>query len=122
MGFYTDPTMTLQTTPNRTQSQALQERAERYFPGGVNSPVRAFRAVGGNPPFVESGEGAYLIDAEAGFEIWQGGQGLATGVGQEVAIAEAPQRRHLALLLGAVGRRRDEAAPASPSIAPPTVD
>jgi glutamate-1-semialdehyde 2,1-aminomutase len=56
--------MTLQTTLNRTQSQALQLRAERYFPGGVNSPVRAFRAVGGNPPFIESGEGAYLIDAD----------------------------------------------------------
>jgi len=33
--------------PVRTRSQALQERAERLFPGGVNSPVRAFRAVGG---------------------------------------------------------------------------
>jgi glutamate-1-semialdehyde 2,1-aminomutase len=49
---------------NRTRSQALQERAERYFPGGVNSPVRAFRAVGGNPPFVERAEGAYLYDAD----------------------------------------------------------
>jgi glutamate-1-semialdehyde 2,1-aminomutase len=64
MGFYTEATMTLQTTLNRTKSQALQRRAERYFPGGVNSPVRAFRAVGGNPPFVESGEGAYLFDAD----------------------------------------------------------
>jgi glutamate-1-semialdehyde 2,1-aminomutase len=56
--------MTTQATANRTQSQALQQRAERYFPGGVNSPVRAFRAVGGNPPFVVSGEGAYLTDAD----------------------------------------------------------
>jgi len=56
--------MTTQLTANRTQSQALQQRAERYFPGGVNSPVRAFRAVGGNPPFVVSGEGAYLTDAD----------------------------------------------------------
>ena len=62
--FYTEPTMTTQVTSNRTQSQALQQRAERYFPGGVNSPVRAFRAVGGNPPFVVSGEGAYLTDAD----------------------------------------------------------
>jgi glutamate-1-semialdehyde 2,1-aminomutase len=43
---------------------ALQQRAERFFPGGVNSPVRAFKAVGGAPPFVERGEGAYLIDAD----------------------------------------------------------
>ena len=47
-----------------TRSQALQQRAERFFPGGVNSPVRAFRAVGGAPPFVERAEGAYLIDAD----------------------------------------------------------
>ena len=50
--------------PLRTRSQALQQRAERFFPGGVNSPVRAFKAVGGAPPFVERGEGAYLIDAD----------------------------------------------------------
>src|ERR1035437_3992187 len=45
-------------------SQALQQRAERFFPGGVNSPVRAFGAVGGAPPFVERGEGAWLTDAD----------------------------------------------------------
>jgi glutamate-1-semialdehyde 2,1-aminomutase len=48
----------------RTRSQALQARAERFFPGGVNSPVRAFRAVGGEPPFLERAEGAYLYDAD----------------------------------------------------------
>ena len=52
------------TAPARTRSQALQQRAERFFPGGVNSPVRAFRAVGGAPPFIESAAGAYLIDAD----------------------------------------------------------
>ena len=46
------------------RSKALQERAERYFPGGVNSPVRAFRAVGGAPPFLVRAEGAYLWDAD----------------------------------------------------------
>jgi glutamate-1-semialdehyde 2,1-aminomutase len=46
------------------KSQALQQRAERLFPGGVNSPVRAFRAVGGEPPFVASAQGAYLTDAD----------------------------------------------------------
>ena len=49
---------------NRTRSQALQQRAERFFPGGVNSPVRAFRAVGGAPPFIDRAEGAYLYDAD----------------------------------------------------------
>lgn len=51
-------------TPARIRSHALQARAERFFPGGVNSPVRAFRAVGGAPPFVERGEGAWLVDAD----------------------------------------------------------
>lgn len=48
----------------RAHSLALQKRAESFFPGGVNSPVRAFRAVGGNPPFVDHAEGAYLFDAD----------------------------------------------------------
>jgi glutamate-1-semialdehyde 2,1-aminomutase len=45
-------------------SRELQRRAERYLPGGVDSPVRAFRAVGGDPPFLERAEGAYLWDAD----------------------------------------------------------
>ena len=47
-----------------TQSHALQSRAEQLFPGGVNSPVRGFRSVGGEPPFVARAEGAYLYDAD----------------------------------------------------------
>jgi glutamate-1-semialdehyde 2,1-aminomutase len=46
------------------KSQSLLARAERLFPGGVNSPVRAFKAVGGDPPFIERAEGAWLIDAD----------------------------------------------------------
>src|SRR5271163_1823872 len=49
---------------NRTRSRELQQRAERLFPGGVNSPVRGFRSVGGEPPFVARAEGAYLYDAD----------------------------------------------------------
>lgn len=40
------------------------ERARRRIPGGVNSPVRAFRAVGGQPPFVARGEGAWVVDED----------------------------------------------------------
>jgi glutamate-1-semialdehyde 2,1-aminomutase len=47
-----------------SSSEALQQRAERFLPGGVDSPVRAFRAVGGHPPFVTSAEGAWLTDAD----------------------------------------------------------
>jgi glutamate-1-semialdehyde 2,1-aminomutase len=42
----------------------LFERAQRVIPGGVNSPVRAFRAVGGTPRFIARAEGAYMFDAE----------------------------------------------------------
>jgi len=45
-------------------SQRLLARAQRVIPGGVNSPVRAFRAVGGTPRFMVSGRGPYLTDAD----------------------------------------------------------
>lgn len=47
-----------------TRSRELQLRAERLLPGGVDSPVRAFRAVGGDPPFVTHAQGAYLYDVD----------------------------------------------------------
>lgn len=47
-----------------TKSRELQVRAAGLLPGGVDSPVRAFRAVGGDPPFVERAHGAYLWDAD----------------------------------------------------------
>jgi len=47
-----------------TRSDELFERARRVIPGGVNSPVRAFGAVGGSPRFAVRGEGAYLFDAD----------------------------------------------------------
>src|SRR5256885_4553507 len=45
-------------------SRELFDRAQRVIPGGVNSPVRAFRAVGGTPRFMVSGHGPYLVDAD----------------------------------------------------------
>ena len=47
-----------------TRSEELFERARRTIPGGVNSPVRAFGAVGGTPRFAVRGEGAYVVDAD----------------------------------------------------------
>ncbi len=46
------------------RSSALFAEAQRYIPGGVNSPVRAFKAVGGNPVFVKEAKGAYLYDED----------------------------------------------------------
>ncbi len=49
---------------DRTQSQKLFEKARALMPGGVNSPVRAFRGVGGDPVFFKSGSGAWLTDVD----------------------------------------------------------
>ena len=46
------------------KSRELRRRAESVIPGGVNSPVRAFRAVGGDPPFITHGEGSHTWDAD----------------------------------------------------------
>ncbi len=48
----------------REKSEALFEKAKSYFPGGVNSPVRAFRSVGGTPLFIERGKGSHIWDAD----------------------------------------------------------
>ena len=45
-------------------SKELFEQAKEYIPGGVNSPVRAFKAVGGDPIFFANAEGAYLYDED----------------------------------------------------------
>ena len=47
-----------------SQNETLFARAQRVIPGGVNSPVRAFRAVGGTPRFITRGEGAHIVDAD----------------------------------------------------------
>ncbi|MFN0050017.1 MAG: glutamate-1-semialdehyde 2,1-aminomutase [Cytophagales bacterium] len=49
---------------NRTNSQSLFSKAKQIIPGGVNSPVRAFRAVGGEPLFMKSAKGAFLLDED----------------------------------------------------------
>ncbi len=49
---------------SRTRSAELYEKAQKYFPGGVNSPVRAFKSVYGTPLFIERGDGCFLWDAD----------------------------------------------------------
>ena len=49
---------------NRSKSNALLQRAEQVIVAGVNSPVRAYRAVGGNPPFIASAKGASVTDED----------------------------------------------------------
>ena len=50
--------------PSIAHSQALFAQAQKTIPGGVNSPVRAFRSVGGTPRFFTRAQGAYLWDAD----------------------------------------------------------
>ncbi|HEY0602186.1 MAG TPA: glutamate-1-semialdehyde 2,1-aminomutase, partial [Herpetosiphonaceae bacterium] len=49
---------------NTTRSEAAFAAAQRLIPGGVNSPVRAFKSVGGTPRFIERAEGAYIFDID----------------------------------------------------------
>jgi glutamate-1-semialdehyde 2,1-aminomutase len=49
---------------SREKSAELYEKAKTYFPGGVNSPVRAFKSVHGTPLFIEKGDGCHLWDAD----------------------------------------------------------
>ena len=51
--------------PDRSRSEVAFAAAQRVLPGGVDSPVRAFKAVGGEPPVIDRGEGAYLVDLDS---------------------------------------------------------
>ncbi len=57
-------TLDLQTEHSTTISRSWFERAQRVLPGGVNSPVRAFKSVGGQPPVIAYAEGAMLVDVD----------------------------------------------------------
>src|SRR3954467_3000212 len=46
------------------KSEDLFRRAQALIPGGVNSPVRAYRSVGGTPPFIARGEGSHIFDVD----------------------------------------------------------
>lgn len=49
---------------SREKSKELYEKAKTYFPGGVNSPVRAFKSVYGTPLFIQKGDGCFVWDAD----------------------------------------------------------
>jgi glutamate-1-semialdehyde 2,1-aminomutase len=80
-------------TPNIDRNQQLFDRARQSIPGGVNSPVRAFKAVGGTPRFVQRAQGAYFWDANGKRHIdYIGSWGpMILGHGHP-AVLEAVQR------------------------------
>lgn len=93
-------------------NEQLFERAQRVIPGGVNSPVRAFRAVGGTPRFIRRAEGAYLWDAdERRYIDYVGSWGpMILGHGHP-AVVEAVQRAAAqGLSFGAPTERETELA------------
>ena len=75
----------------RPRSEDLYQRALKFIPGGVNSPVRAFRSVGGTPLFMERGEDAYLIDADGNryVDMVQSWGALLFGHAREEIVAAA---------------------------------
>ena len=91
--------------PRGMSNAQLFERAQRVIPGGVNSPVRAFRAVGGTPPFIARAEGAYMVDAEGRRYIdYIGSWGpMILGHGHP-AVLEAVRRALAELFPGGAGR------------------
>jgi len=64
ISFVQEDWMPSTTTRKVEQSRRLQQRAESMIPGGVNSPVRAFRSVGGDPPFIVRGKVSHIWDAD----------------------------------------------------------
>lgn len=75
------------------RNKSLFERAQHFIPGGVNSPVRAFKAVGGSPVFIRSAKGAYIYDEEgkAYIELINSWGPMILGHAHEV-IEEAVQK------------------------------
>src|SRR3954463_16165569 len=60
----------MNTSMNTTQSEVLFERSKTRVPGGVHSPVRAFRGVGGTPRFMQTAEGSRLKNNEGKYHIY----------------------------------------------------
>lgn len=103
-----------------TISEQLFDKAKNYIPGGVNSPVRAFRAVGGSPIFIKSAKGAYLYDEDGNsyIELINSWGPMILGHAHELvekAVADAIQR---GFSFGAPTRREVEMAELICSIVP----
>jgi glutamate-1-semialdehyde 2,1-aminomutase len=91
---------------------SLFTEASRYIPGGVNSPVRAFRGVGGEPVFIESAQGAYIVSAEGRRYIdYVGSWGpMILGHAYPAVVQAVQERAALGLSFGAPTRIETELA------------
>ncbi len=95
-----------------SKSRSLFERASASIPGGVNSPARAFRAVGGDPIFIERGEGARIYDADGNAYIdYVGSWGpLLLGHRHPSVVAALEDVLHIGTSFGAPTEREVEIA------------
>ena len=102
------------------RNEQLFERAQRVIPGGVNSPVRAFRAVGGTPRFIARAEGAYLWDAEGRRYIdYIGSWGpMILGHGHPAVLEAVTRAARDGLSFGAPTEREIELAEAIAGLVP----
>jgi glutamate-1-semialdehyde 2,1-aminomutase len=107
------------TESSRTNAQ-LFERAQRVIPGGVNSPVRAFRAVGGTPRFITHAHGSWLYDAEGRRYIdYVGSWGpMILGHGHPAVLEAVQQAAFQGLSFGAPTEREIELAEAILELVP----
>jgi glutamate-1-semialdehyde 2,1-aminomutase len=99
---------------------SLFQRAQRAIPGGVNSPVRAFRAVGGTPRFITRAEGAWMVDAEGRRYIdYIGSWGpMILGHGHPAVMEAVQQAVRDGLSFGAPTEREIELAEAILALVP----
>ncbi len=105
---------------NIPTSQSLFEKANQFIPGGVNSPVRAFKAVGGTPLFIKSAKGPYIYDEDDNryLELINSWGPMILGHGHELvekAVADAIQH---SFSFGAPTRREVEMAERIVSMVP----
>ena len=98
----------------RHTSESLFDRAQKSIPGGVNSPVRAFRSVGGKPLFIARGEGSHIFDADGNEYIdYVGSWGpLLLGHRHPAILAALEEATHYGTSFGAPTEREIELAEA----------
>ncbi|PJJ59703.1 glutamate-1-semialdehyde 2,1-aminomutase [Hymenobacter chitinivorans] len=102
----------LTTDLNLSTSDALFTRAKDHIPGGVNSPVRAFRAVGGHPVFMQSAKGAWLTDVDGNryMDFINSWGPMILGHAPDVVLEAVQQAIPASLSFGAPTRREVEMA------------
>lgn len=97
---------------NHSISSELFEKAKKFIPGGVNSPVRAFKAVGGNPIFITSAKGAYIYDEDGNnyIELINSWGPMILGHANEIIEEEVRNAISKSFSFGAPTRREVEVA------------